>query len=416
MASRILEVHFTPPGVIGGVEHIIQQHADLLLARGFVVDVVAGRRGRTKQPIHVIPELDPARPLGGLVEAELARGEITKHFEQARISIRRQLEPLAAGADLVIAHNAFTLHFSLPLTSVLWELAAERRPGSVIAWCHDLSWTNPLYIPSMHGGYPWDLLRTPAPGARYVVVSEERKLELLGLWAGQGDAVAVVPNGIDPAAFLRLSPFTRRIVETYRLFDRDAVLLLPVRITRRKNIEAGIRTLAALRRQNVDAVFLVSGPIAPHHPGLSIAYLDRLKALRHELGVDEEVIFLADALNSRLPDHAVAELYQVADVLLFTSAQEGFGLPILEAGLTRTPVVLTDILIFREIGADDVNYFALDDDADTIAESIMRSLETGPSRLFRRVLRDFRWDAIVERQILPLLLEAKESPVREALS
>jgi glycosyltransferase involved in cell wall biosynthesis len=90
-------------------------------------------------------------------------------------------------------------------------------------------------------------------------------------------------------------------------------------------------------------------------------------------------------------------------VLLFPSAQEGFGIPILEAGLTKTPAVLSRIPIFLELGRDDVLTFDLAADPDTIAQSIESALDTPSSRLFRRVLRHYRWDAIVDRLIVPLL-------------
>jgi mannosylglucosylglycerate synthase len=303
--------------------------------------------------------------------------------------------------DYVMAHNAFSLHFSLPLTAALWELAAFRPKGSVIAWCHDLAWTNPLYQSEMHSGYPWDLLRLPAPHVRYVVISKERERELIGLWGG-GEA-DVIPNGIDAAGFLRLSDETREIVERYALFDSDLVLLFPTRITRRKNIELGIRCVAALRDRGVSVRFLVTGPTAPHHPGRSQQYLAELRSLAAELDVQNCVIFLAQELGQIPDSRTVAELYSVSDALLMPSSQEGFGLPVLEAGLARLPAVVSDIPILLEVGDDDVRRFSLTESADRIADEILEAVKLGPARLFRRVLSDYRWESIVERQILPLL-------------
>jgi len=213
----------------------------------------------------------------------------------------------------------------------------------------------------------------------------------------------VIPNGIDIYAFWRLSAVGREIVERFRLLERDLVLLLPVRITRRKNIEIAIRTIRCLKDRGLNVCFLVSGPQAPHHPGLSDHYLDRLKALRADLDVEEEVVFLAEALGRNLETETVAELYDVADVLFFPSSQEGFGLPILEAGLARVPVVLSDIPIFHEVGGADVAVFGLGEPPDRIAERVLAAVNTPAGRLYRRVLRDFRWDAIIDRQIMPLV-------------
>lgn len=400
---RVLVVHYTPPGVVGGVEHVIREHVRLLEARGCRVEIVAGRGGNARLPIHVIPDMDAARPQGVRIERELADGRTGGDFTRLRDRIRSGLEPLVRRADVVIVHNAFTLHFSLPLTAALWEIAADRLPGSMIAWSHDLAWSNPLYVPVLHEGYPWDLLRHPAPHTRYVTVSGERKLELAALWGCGEDDITVIPNGINASSTLGLSRRTREIVERYRLFDRDAVLLLPVRITRRKNIGAGIRAVRVLKDRGLDVRFLISGPVAPHHPQRSMTYLGELKRLRAELGLDDQVIFLADALGIRLSTRTVNELYRVADVLLFPSEQEGFGLPLLEAGLMRVPAVVSSIPIFQELGQQDVVRFQLDDSADRIAEHIEEALNSGPARLYKRVVRDFRWDAIADRLIMPLV-------------
>ena len=354
----------------------------------------------------MIPEIEAARPENAQVEAELDAGVVSSRFWQMRSTVMERLRPFAEWADSIVVHNAFTLHFNLALTSVLWELAIRRPPGSVVAWCHDLAWSNPLYLPLMHPGHPWNLLRIPAPNVTYVTVSEERRDELRVLWGSDQVPIRVVPNGIDMFKFLRLSQDTRQIVKRYLLLERDAVLLLPVRITRRKNVEAAIRAVRSLKDRGLDVRFLISGPQAPHHPGRSDAYLVRLLNLRRELGVEDEVVFLAHDLGRTLESETVSELYAVADVLLLPSSQEGFGLPIIEAGLARVPVVLSDIRIFEEVAGDDAWRFALTSSADTIAGVVIEALDSRPSRLYRSVLRRYRWDVIVDRQILPLLQRA----------
>jgi mannosylglucosylglycerate synthase len=415
MSRRILIIHYTPPSVIGGVERIIHEHIQLLKGRGFQVEVLAGREGSGDigARLHVLPEIDVARAENVGIEAELARGIVSEQFLAQRDSIAGKLVALASTFDIVIAHNAFTLHFSLPLTEVLWEIAKTREQNTVVAWCHDLTWTNPLYVPAAHDGYPWSLLRTPAPNTQYVTVSNERRFELAGLWGGGADHIKVVPNGVDPQRFLRLTDKASEIVTRYDLFDHELVLMLPVRVTRRKNIELAMRAVGRLRDAGHDARFLVSGPVAPHHPGRSRDYLRELKDLRSELGLGQEVVFLADELGENLDDETVSCLYSIADALLFPSSQEGFGLPILEAGLARLPVVASDIPVFRELGGEDVVTFKLEDSPDTIAASVRRAVDNGPSRLYRRVLREYRWDAIMDRQIMPLLTHPAVSQVEE---
>lgn len=402
MAIRILAIHYTPPGVIGGVEHILHQHIRLMTERGFRLQVVAGRAGDPALRTHVIPEIEASSGENALIEGELADGVVSPRFHRARESIKARLGNLVADADYVVVHNAFTLHFCLPLTAVLWELAARRIPGTMIAWCHDLAWTNPLYLPAMHAGYPWDLLKVPAPNVRYVTVSRERGDQLRGLWDGIEGDLRVIPNGIDVKSFLRLSTETDALVSRYQLLDRDLVLLLPVRITRRKNIEAAIRGVRVLKDRGLDIVFLVTGPEAPHHPGRSQHYLAELKALVADLDVAEQVVFVADALGRSIDNRTVSELYSVADILLFPSSQEGFGLPILEAGLARLPAVTAKIPIFDEVGGGDTWCFEVEAAGEQVADAIQAAADSPPARLFRRVRREYRWEALVDHQILPL--------------
>jgi glycosyltransferase involved in cell wall biosynthesis len=255
----------------------------------------------------------------------------------------------------------------------------------------------------MHAGYPWDLLRTPAPNVRYVAVSSERRDELRAVWAGDVGQIDVIPNGLDLAHFLRLSVRIRTLAQRLNLFKVDVVLLLPVRITRRKNIQFAIRAVGALKQQGMSVRLLVSGPQAPHHPGRSTTYLTELLALRAELGLDNDVVFIAHDTGETLTESEVSELYALSDCLFFPSESEGFGLPILEAGIAGLPVILSDIPVFREVGGDDAAYFSLHDSPGVVVETIVRTLQSPAARLRRRVRQNYGWCDIADRYLLPLI-------------
>ena len=59
----------------------------------------------------------------------------------------------------------------------------------------------------------------------------------------------------------------------------------------------------------------------------------------------------------RLPREDLVALYQSADVFVFPSLYEGFGLPVLEAMAAGTPVIATDRASIPEIGGDSIVYF-----------------------------------------------------------
>lgn len=67
-------------------------------------------------------------------------------------------------------------------------------------------------------------------------------------------------------------------------------------------------------------------------------------------------------------------LYNVCDVLLFPSLEEGFGSPIVEAMKTGLPAVVSDIEVFHEVGSEAVEYVN-PFDANSIAAGIFRALD-----------------------------------------
>lgn len=70
--------------------------------------------------------------------------------------------------------------------------------------------------------------------------------------------------------------------------------------------------------------------------------------------------------------------------------------------MTGVTVVASDIPIFREIGGEDIAYFRPDAFPDTVAETILRAIDTPASRLRRRVRREYRWETIFDRLVMPM--------------
>jgi glycosyltransferase involved in cell wall biosynthesis len=89
---------------------------------------------------------------------------------------------------------------------------------------------------------------------------------------------------------------------------------------------------------------------------------------------------------------------------LFPSAKEGFGIPILEAGLARLPIFCADIPPLRETGEGAAHLFDLQGDPGLIAAQIADTLDVNAAhRLRRRVLSGYTWKMIVQRRVIPLL-------------
>ena len=62
-------------------------------------------------------------------------------------------------------------------------------------------------------------------------------------------------------------------------------------------------------------------------------------------------------VHNGVTDAEYAELLEQAFALVHASLDEGFGIPLIEAMAAGTPIVVSDIPIFREVGADAAGYF-----------------------------------------------------------
>jgi len=407
MGLRVGLLHYTAPPVAGGVEVVLGQQARLMADAGHRVRIIVGRGGSTDPRIEVVrvPLADSRNPTILTARAALDRGHVPPILTTLVAALAVDLRRAVADLDVLVAHNVCGLHFNLPLTAALHELAAEQGGPPLVAWQHDLAWTSAQYSQHLRPGYPWDLLRDPWPRTTYVAVSEARQKEQMRLSGLSLERVRVVPNGVDVSRILGLRPATQQIVESLGLPGPRPVLLVPARVTRRKNLELAIRVVAELRRLGDDPLLIITGPTDPHDPAAS-EYLGRLQALALAVGVADAVHFLAVDRGRSTSQRVVSDLYRIADALLLPSHDEGFGLPILEAAICRLPVICADIASLHELAGNDATYFDPGADPSAVAALIRARLANEPaSRLADRVRREYGWPAIYATRIEPLLRE-----------
>jgi glycosyltransferase involved in cell wall biosynthesis len=118
--------------------------------------------------------------------------------------------------------------------------------------------------------------------------------------------------------------------------------------------------------------------------------------------------------HNGVTDEEYAELLSTATALVTASLNEGFGLPLVEAMAGGTPVVVSDIDIFREIGADAAVYFDPRDPA-SFAEAVHRLEDDAEwkrhSQLGVERAKDFSWDrsAAALLETLTAVYESRQS-------
>jgi glycosyltransferase involved in cell wall biosynthesis len=398
-------IHYSAPPVVGGVESVLAHHARLMADAGLEACVLAGRGEAFDERIPVLnlPMVDSRHEKILAIKRELDKGRVPAEFEKVKVELVSTLRAITNNTDVLVAHNVCSLNKNLPLTAALYQISQEAGSPHFILWHHDLAWTTPRYRSELHDGYPWNLLRCEWPGATQVVVSEVRRSELSELIQISPRQVVVVPNGLDLANFLKLEERTRDFISRLDLLAADPLLLLPVRITPRKNIEMALQIVAALCRQFPRVILIVTGPLGPHNPA-NVHYYERLRSLREELNMVGKVHFLAEITREYLPDSVIFDFYRLADALLMPSREEGFGIPILEAGMAGLPVFCADIPPLRELAGDRAVYFSPDADAEEVAAVIGQSLSMNPVHQLRVKIRtQFSWERLYKERIEPLL-------------
>jgi glycosyltransferase involved in cell wall biosynthesis len=352
--------------------------------------------------VHV-PLADSLDPQVLEVKAALDRGHLPDSFARLSDALTESLAAATAGADWIIAHNVCSLNKNLILTSALRRVVEMPASPGIILWHHDLAWTADRYRAELHPGYPWDLLRTAWPDAIQVTISEARRRELAALFGIDQDRIHVIPNGLDPARFFKLEGQTDVLVRELSLLEGWPILLLPVRITPRKNIELALHVLAALRRRRPRSMLVVTGPLGAHN-ATNREYFERLLALRQDLDLAGAAFFLAERSSEFTPDEVIADFYRLADLLFLPSREEGFGIPLLEAGLSGLAIFCADLPTLRELGGEHAHYFSPDAPAEKIADEISNHLDSsGVLALRERVRSQYTWPRIYSQQILPLL-------------
>jgi glycosyltransferase involved in cell wall biosynthesis len=404
--TNVALLHYSAPPIVGGVESVLGHQARLMADAGHQVQIVAGRGEQTdpRIPFIHLPLADSRHPEVLALKAELDAGHLPTQFNRITDSITANFNEILDDTDVLIAHNVCSLNKNLALTAAVRNLANYSHVR-IILWHHDLAWTTPRYRAELHDGYPWDLLRQAWPGVKQVTISDMRQHELAELFQIDRNEITVVPNGVDFARFHKLEGQTREYVKQLDLLNACPLLLLPVRITPRKNIELALKVCARLLDHFPDTKLVVTGPLGPHNPA-NVKYFEKLDSLRKELKLDNVVHFLAEWTTEYISDEVISDFYHIADALFLPSREEGFGIPILEAGLAGLPIFCSDIPPLRSLGCSYLTYFSPDADPSGIAETIAKELSSNPVfRMRAEVRRRYTWERIYTQKIAPLLME-----------
>ncbi len=279
-------------------------------------------------------------------------------------------------------HLFHTPHYILPVLT----------PCRSIVTIHDcIHLIFPQYLPHRAAhAYARTMFWTAVHRAsRILTVSEASKKDILRFFGVPSERVTVIYNAIDDRFFEQ--PSEEQIVrvrERYQLHDR--FLMYAGNVKPHKNIERLIDAFVLLRKKGLDDLKLLI-------TGSEISRYSTLRRAVHRHNLHRHVRFLGYQSEETL-----AALYRLADVFVFPSLYEGFGLPPLEAMASGTPVVASNVSSLPEV-VGDAGVLVNPYDPQAIADGVVNVLEDDALRhdLTARGLkraRTFSWAESV-RQI-----------------
>ncbi len=406
---KVAMLHYTGIPVIGGVEIIIDEHARYFQKAGYSVKIIAGKGGNTLPGVDsvVIPEMTAkGGPIAGVLRS-LANGDVPGSFPTAVKRLEKKLMLALRGVDVCMIHNVMTMHFNLVLTAALANIAKRKKTTRFIAWTHDLTFGDPIYEPNQHRRYPWSLLLQPVQSMDYCVISDQRNRDMRKLFRVPSKKLPVIPDGINVPRQLHLSAPVAELYAEEKLATVDIIAITPARILRRKNLGVGMEIVAALKKRGKTVRWIITGAADPHNPE-SIKYFRLLKKLRKRLKVEKDVIFLCERFEKHVENKDLRSLYRVSDMLLFPSDREGFGLPVLEAGLLNLLTVISDIPALCELAGEEAVYIHLGDSSDAVAKKVLAALNKRLQYAYRKkVMANYSWDVVFKQHVELAVIKPK---------
>jgi len=406
--KQVLITHYSLPPVVGGVESTLKPMAEVFARNGYLVTVLSGTGSIEGQNIKtsLVPDLNPENPHVRETQRVLRFGSLPEFYEYRMQNLQRRIEAEIGNIDTIIIHNIMTMPFNLMATEAFWNYISKYPDKKYYIWTHDLGWLIDEYKSNLFDRRPWSLLKTAMPNVKYITVSEYRKRQMADLLNLPRRKITVVPNMIKYQDFFKFEPVTTMITDHLRIFKRYPIILIPARIIPRKNVERSIRVIAALRNTWPNLLGIITGAPEKENGELT-EYSAGLYKLIQEYDLSENLFFLSNIFEhlNIAPEKnraVVRDLYFISNLVIYLSTDEGFGLPILEAGIARTPLVLSQIPVFREVAHEGVLYLPLDESPEYNANRVVRFLtETQPRSdiLFKKIIEENNWDNLWENHL-----------------
>ena len=289
-----------PPRVVGGISRVVYDLSHRLIKDGHEVTVVTYREGET-------PYFEDDK---GVKVYRVDNYMITKVnqiiAEQGNFDVIHAHDWLVANAAKSIKNS-----YNIPIVATIHATESGRNSG-----IHD---ETQRYINDTE----WMLTYE---ATEVIVNSNYMKGEIQRLFGLPFEKINVVANGVNLNKFTGMDrdySFRRRFA-----MDNEKIILFMGRLVYEKGVQHLIAAMPKVLSRYHDAKLVIAG---------KGGMLDELRAQADALGISNKVYF-AGYMNGK----DVEKMYKAADISVFPSTYEPFGIVALEGMLAERPIVVSD--------------------------------------------------------------------------
>ena len=262
--------------------------------------------------------------------------EVDENVDEITIKYLNRVKP-----DVIHTHN---MHFFSAQHINVVERYCQRHKIPLILTVHN-AWSDKLYL-DLTTKIKWD---------RLISISHYISRELRAVGVPE-KKITIIHHGIDQTKFHpgKVNP---KILRDHKpLVGKKKIVFNPARLGLAKGCDITIQAFKLVKAKHPDAYLLMSGSGNIIDWQLSqnkdIAYLVSL--MKH-LKVEKDAYVNVFSLEQEMPD-----LYRLADIIVYpSSADEPYGLAMLEAMASGKPIVVTESGGMPEIIQNDVNGYVI---------------------------------------------------------
>ncbi len=403
--KSIALIHFAYPPNIGGVEILMREHATVLAELGYSVRILTGDGTSQNHKINVsvFPEFQSIQSFNPELQEQISNGEITDDFYALSKDIHSTLTRELKDVDTIIIHNMMTVSRNLAFIHAFFEYARDSKKN-IIIYVHDHMYVSidSIDFSKMTSEFEKKLITSRIPHAKYVVISETLKEQLIKIMNLPPDETYTIPNGVNLKNFLEMDEKIWNVFEKTSIFEKFPIILSPVNILRRKNILYSLKVVAELKKEYPAICYVISGQPSRHRDTEN--YYQEVLDKITQLGLQENVLFLSNYIERSLRTTELHDLYNIADSIFYFSLAENFGLPLIEAPLVRTPIFVSDLKVFREVADDCLEYIDTQKTSPGETAAIVnRTLHAKFARLNYKARTEYNLNSIILKKLVPLL-------------